>query len=362
MSGSPTYAVTFEGETGQPEWDRFVSENHGHHAQTSTWANVKGSLGWRGIRLVVRDGERIVGGAQVLARDVGPLGRIGTCAHGPIAVGDDPKLFEVLHEGLLELGRNESIRYLKVQPPQGRDDLAASLRERRWTPSALSAAPSATVRVNLSDPEEQILARMRQSTRNTIRQGTKRGLVLREGGIDDFPAYHRVIEATGKRQGFTPYPPEYFELLWEEFSARDGACLMLAELDDDVLSVTLVIACGETATCKLGGWSGQKSRVSPNQPMHFAVMRWAKENGIRYYDFDGIDRETAVAVLEDGPMPEGHKNSVAAFKLGFGCEAVLMPETLDIGPGPVLRPVVRVAAPRLAGLLPVAHRIAGRGQ
>jgi lipid II:glycine glycyltransferase (peptidoglycan interpeptide bridge formation enzyme) len=357
------YDLALETSEGTTAWDEFVATaENGHHAQSSTWARAKGVLGWRAVRLVLRDGDRIVAGAQVLIRDVRPFGRVGTCAHGPLVTSPDPRLVEAVHQGLLDLGRSERIRYLKVQPPLGSGDLCDGLRDRGWTPSGLSAAPSATVRVDLDAPEDEILARMRQSTRKKIRQGERRGLVLREGRRDDFAAYHRIIEATSRRQGFTPYPSDYYETLWESFADRDGTCLLLAELDGEVLSATLVIAFGGVATCKMGGWSGGQSRVRPNEPMHFAAMRWAKRIGAHQYDFDGIDRGVANAVQRGGELPEEARRGVAHFKLGFGGRVVLLPETLDIGPGPLMRPLVRAAAPRLEHFRDLAHRVAGRGR
>ena len=273
------YELAFEGDVGVAEWDAFVIAAGGHHAQSSTWADVKRVLGWSATRLVVRDHREIVAGAQVLVRDVGRSGCVGTCAHGPMLTRDDPRLIETVHRGLIELSRGERIRYLKAQPPAGSSDLGSGLRGHGWTPSSMPAAPSATVRVDLSAPEDEILARMRQATRKTIRRGEKRGLVVREGGRGDFDAYYRIIEATSHRQGFTPYPRRYYETLWEAFAERDGSCLVLAELDGIAHAATLVIGFGEAATCKMGGWSGERSRVRPNEPMHFAAMRWAKGIG-----------------------------------------------------------------------------------
>jgi lipid II:glycine glycyltransferase (peptidoglycan interpeptide bridge formation enzyme) len=357
----PSYRVDFEGGHESSEWDAFVEAAGGHHAQSCTWAGVKGVLGWRGTRLVVRDGGEIVAGAQVLVREVSRIGRVGTCAHGPLIASPDPDLLDLIHGGLVDLGRGERLRYMKVQPPVGAEQLGRRLHELGWATSSLPAAPSATVQVDLLAPEDEILARMRQATRKTIRRAEKRGLRLREGGRDDFDAYYRIIEATGERQGFTPYPRRYYEALWEAFGAREKSCLLLAELDGAVQSATLVIGFGEVATCKMGGWSGERSRVRPNEPMHFAAMRWAKRVGLCRYDFDGIDRECALAVLRGGELPEDQRHSVAHFKLGFGGEPVLLSETLDIGPGPVMRPLVRAAAPHLSGLRHLAHRVAGRG-
>jgi lipid II:glycine glycyltransferase (peptidoglycan interpeptide bridge formation enzyme) len=349
-------------EREAPGWDDFVaSADGGHHAQSSLWAQVKSVLGWDATRLTVREGDAIVGGVQVLSRSVGPRARVGFAPRGPLVAGRNPRVLDLLHRALLDLGREERIRYLKVQPPADRHDLVPALTARGWTTSAMEAAPTATIAVDLSPTEDELLGAMRRSTRDKIRRSLRRGLRIRVGGERDFASYRRIVEATGRRQGFTPYPARYYETMWRVFGRSGRACLLLAELDDRVLSSTLLIALGDRATYKMGGWTGEQSRVRPNEAIHFAGMRWAKEAAYRYYDFDGIDRRVAVALSRDGDLAEGDRGGVAQFKLGFGGHVELTPGALDIAPERLLRPAVRLIAPRMDRFLAVAHRFLGRG-
>ncbi|MGH3993695.1 MAG: lipid II:glycine glycyltransferase FemX, partial [Pseudonocardiaceae bacterium] len=345
-----------------PEWDRFVASTHGgHHAQTSLWAQVKSVLGWDGARLVVRRDGAIAGGVQVLTRSLGPGIRVGFAPRGPILGSDDSGLLDLVHQGVLEFGREQRVRYLKVQPPADRHDLVPALGDRGWTPSAIEAAPSATVRVEMRPSEDEILGAMRQSTRTKIRQSMKRGLHVRVGGEGDFGTYHGIVEATSRRQGFAPYPARYYETMWRVFERSGRACLLMAELDGRVLSSTLLLALGDRATYKMGGWTGEKSRVRPNEAIHFAGMRWAKDAGYRYYDFDGIAKPIALALRRGDDTTKSDFRGVAQFKLGFGGHAEVMPGALDIAPDRLLRPAVRLAAPRLDRFISMAHRALGRG-
>ncbi len=344
-----------------PEWDAFLAATPGgHHAQTSIWARVKAVLGWRAIRVVVRDGDRIVGGAQVLMRDLGRLGRVGFCPRGPVLEPRDPQLVALLHRALIELGREERIRYLKVQPPDGHHELAPALRAHGWAPSAIEAAPTATVRVELSASEDELLAGMRPNNRRSVKQSLRKGLAVREGSEADFEAFGRILEATSRRQGFTPYPTDYYRTMWRLFADRASAALLLAELDGEILSSALLVGFGDTVTYKMGGWSGVKSRVRPNETIQFEGLRWAKGSGHRFYDFEGIHIDAARIVQSGGTLSDD-AHGVAFFKLGFGGDVAIFPGALDISPSPVLRPFVRAAAPHGDRLLGLAHRALGRG-
>lgn len=351
------FELSVDSAARSPEWDEFVAlAPGGHHAQTSLWAGVKSVLGWEAERVVLRDGGAIVGGVQLLTRAVAPGCRVGFAPRGPL-LPDDEGALDLLLGAVDDLGRTRRIRYLKLQPPAGRHDLVPALRERGWAMSTMEAAPTATVQVDLEPDEDELLRRMRKRTREKIRQAPRRGLVIREAGEEDFPTYCAIVEATSRRQGFGAYPRRYYEAMWREFA---DAVVLLAELDGRVLSATLLLGYGDRVTYKMGGWSGDRSPVQPNEAIHWAGIQWAKAAGYRYYDFDGIHKSIALALQSHGELPESARSGVAHFKLGFGGEIELFPGAMDRSPTVFLRPAVRLAAPRMDRMKSVAHRALGR--
>ncbi len=52
--------------------------------------------------------------------------------------------------------------------------------------------------------------------------------------------------------------------------------------------------------------------------MHWHAIKWAKDQGFRYYDFEGINPEAAKLTLEGKPLPDALRNSIHRFKIGFG--------------------------------------------
>jgi len=338
--------LSIDAEPANAAWDAFVgSTPGGHHTQTSMWGRVKSLSGWGSLRLLAHQDADLVGGVQLLTREFGSLGRVAFAPRGPILADRDPGLEERLISAIFELGREEKIRYLKVQPPTERDDLVAALRKGGWSPSTLEAAPVATVRVDLAQSTDELLARMHRSHRQHLRAAERKGLRARVGGERDLASFFGLLEATRRRQGdksFVLYPQRHYEAMWRIFAAEDQARLLMIEHGDRLLSAVLLLSCGEYVTAKMAGWSGARGAY-PNELMHWSAMRWGKERGHRWYDFDGLGSP-----------------GVARFKLRLGGEAVRFPGALDISPHPVLRPLVRVAAPHLDRALPVARRMLGR--
>ena len=81
-------------------------------------------------------------------------------------------------------------------------------------------------------------------------------------------------------------------------------------------------------------------------------MRWARSNGYRYYDFDGIDGHLVPLALAGEPIPEEDLQSVSRFKLGFGGTPEMRPPVLSYVKNPILRLSYERWLPRLVHLKP----------
>jgi lipid II:glycine glycyltransferase (peptidoglycan interpeptide bridge formation enzyme) len=342
--GPGGYRLRLSSQTRDPEWDRFLAGTPGgHHLQSTHWAEVKSMLGWRALRVVVvRDG-RIHGGAQVLIRPLPVIGSVGYVALGPVLGSDDPALRRLLVQSLHTVGRDNRMLFLVVQPPAGRESIVADLRTAGFheADGLVTPHPTATVVTDLSQDEEALLAAMRKTTRYNIRSAQRRGVRIREGGEQDVAVFYRLLTMTSQRQRFPIPSEEYFRDMLRIMGPDGHAKIFLAEFGDEPLSAALLIAFGETVSLKRAAWSGSHGRLHPNNLLQWTVMRWAKEEGYRYYDFEGIDRPSTASADGSDPTP----GSFSSFKLGFGGTVVLSPGAYEHIHNPVLRrayhPIVR---------------------
>jgi lipid II:glycine glycyltransferase (peptidoglycan interpeptide bridge formation enzyme) len=361
----PALGIAFEhtGDTRSPvdeDWDGFVAgAPGGHHLQATLWSRVKEVVGWGARRVVVRDGSEIVGGCQLLLRRVGPAGAIGFCPRGPVLRESDPVVLRAVIDGLQTLAREERAAYIKLQPPASGYDLGPSLEALGFVPSSLEAAPVRTVRVDLGPPPARLLAATRRSVRSNIRKAVRKGVTVRAGGPGEMAEFWRIIEATSRRQGFTPYPRAYYERMREAFAPGGHARLLLAEHRGRVHATSLLIGYGDSAIFKMGGWDGQPGAVHPNELLHWSGMLWAREQGYRFYDLEGIDGSTAARVGQGIRRPP-HLDGRDHFKLGFGGEVTDFPGPYDFTYVSLLEAPLRFLAPRLDRLRPLADRVLGR--
>lgn len=339
------------------QWDDFAATcPGGHHVQSSAWGQIKAILGWRAVRVVARRDGVVVAGCQLLVRRFGPAGALAYAPRGPLARVQDQEAMSAVLDTLDGLAREERIRLLKVQPPIEREDLEFELRRRGFRPSAQEATPGATVLVDLAAGEDRVLAGFRSSARSNVRKAERRGVRIRLGGEPDLGTFAELVDHTARRQGFAPYPPDYYARMWELFAATGHTGLLLAEHEGKALSALLVIGFGDAAVYKMGGWAGERSGVHPNELLHLHAMRWARASGYRFYDLEGIPVVVGRALLAGQDPADAHRGT-ARFKLGLGGEVRLFPRPHDRGRPRILGTVVRRAAPRLQA---VAHRATGR--
>lgn len=343
-------ALPQRGDPAPPaSWDAFVaSAPGGDLIQSTGWAAAKHPLGFEAHRMMVRDDDgRIVGGAQLLLRRLGPIGAVGYIARGPLLLaGADDRSAPVLAE-IERAARRLAVRHLIVQPPAGGGAMVEALAARGYTADALEVAPGATLMLDLTADAGRLLADMSSSARRSIRQAERRGVVVRYGGEADLPDFLRLHAATAARRGFAPMSMAYLRHHWRALHARDGVRLIFACHEGTAFAAVWLTAFADTVTARLSGWTGEWPHLHGSAACEWEAIRWAKQAGYRLYDFGGVDRAFAQAMLAGEPLPETMLRSPSGYKASFGGRAELYPGAWQRTPNPFVRPVVRAV---MAGL------------
>ncbi len=357
----PGYEIEIVREGNDPAWDAFVAETPGgHHTQSSLWAEFKSSAGWDSARIVAKNGEQIVGGAQLLARPLRLTGKVGYVRNGPVfAAGSEPKLMRAVLGEMLQVVDNLNLNYLYVLPPVEEEQLAGHLTESGLKPSMIPANPAATVLLDLNKSRDELLAGMRKKTRQYVRRSERQGIEVREGAEEDLPILARLLENVGARRGFSPLSEAYFRRLWSLYAPLGWLKLFVAEYEGEPVSALLIVTFGDTVRTKTVGWSGQHGDRRPNEAVYWAAIQWAQENGFRFCDLEGIDTRAAEALAQGQPIPDDLKRSPSFFKLGLGGKVFFYPPAYDATYNPVYALGYKMVFPAFADFPPV-RRILGR--
>jgi lipid II:glycine glycyltransferase (peptidoglycan interpeptide bridge formation enzyme) len=344
------------GEVSTPQaWDRLVVDAGGGLSQTWDWGELKRQSDWSPIRLTVEDRRGNAGCAQILLRRLGRLGTIGYLDGGPLVPPAADAVASALLSEIERACRRHRVRALIVDPPEASPLDESRLIADGYLPSHVKTALGATLRVDLRQSDDQIMSDMKSKTRYNIRKGLRSGVKVRSGSEDDLGTLHRLLVSTAERQGFVAPTQAYLGEMWGRLADSGRMATFFAEVDGETVAGILVTAYGEVAFYKRGAWNGRQGGAHPNEVLHWEAMRWAKQKGFTWYDFDGIERDVAES-LSSGEDP-GELTSVTRFKLGFGGVVVLHPRSMILIPNPVARVSYRLAVPRLLRVTAVKRLI-----
>jgi lipid II:glycine glycyltransferase (peptidoglycan interpeptide bridge formation enzyme) len=222
-----------------------------------------------------------------------------------------------------------------IQPAHAHPRCTALLEKSGFRPSAVQAAPTATVVIDLTRSRDELLARMKGKTRYNVRIGLRKGVAVRGGDEADLATFHRLLAATGRRNDFSIHPFEYYQAVWRAFEPRGCVKLFIAEYAGQPIAALLALTFGNTVTYWRGAWGGEHGALHPNEALHWHAIEWAKQRGFRWYDLDGIEVSQA-----EGLAPEASGKLYRAdttFKTGFGGEYQLFPGAHEYVANPVLR-------------------------
>ena len=315
-------------------WDEFLAATPGgHHAQTSLWAQVKLSLGWEALRIIVLQGDRIVAGVQVSMRRLAPAVWLGVVSKGPVVTANDPGLQALLIDHLIAATKQHSIQVLVVQPPNNAFTLPKVLQEKGFRPTTLEVAPTATVQIDLGQDADAILKGMKKKTRRYIRHGLRIGVIGREGTDGELATFYRLLKATSARTDWPVYAETYYAEILRVFSSRGHVKLLFAEYGGAPVSSQLLIAFGDTVIAKNSGWSGQFRGLGINNVLEWASIQWAKRQGYRYYDLEGITTKTAQSALKG--LGANAADPWCYYKLQYGGQVRFFPQAHGPHPQPV---------------------------
>lgn len=358
------FEVRISQELNDPGWDSFLLRvGRGSFTQTSWWGQVKSSSGWKPVRIVVLENGEIVGGVQFLLRKISRrvpgLGSVGYVSRGPVIPRDDWKLKTRILQDMQEIVKTHRIQYLIVQPLESDSEFESSLIENGFSRSLWNFVIQATSMIDLQEDLDDLLRKMKRTTREEVRQSLRRGIEVREGTVKDLTTFHLMMVETCRRQGVTPHPADvkFLIQMWNTLFPIGHCHLLLTEYEGSCVAGIFNILFGDRVIGWKIGWNGEQIHRRPSQRLIWESMKRGKERGFRYYDFAGIDTEVAQKIDQGQVVPREEQPGATRFKLAFGGDVVLLPEVYEWVQNPcvrfayrkMIRPVLH--SPRIKGAL-----------
>lgn len=287
-----------------------------HFLQTKPWAEFQESTGKKTLSLS-SDGYSALG----IIEGKAPFKRI-YFPYGPSLDNkkDIKKFLSQAKQKASELG----ITYLRIEPTLP-DASYYSLSELKKMSLIRfkDVQPQFTMVVDLKPSEEQIIAKMNQSTRNLHRNIHKKGIKFSESqNPADMEHLYAMLEIVSKRTGMKPHPKSYLMAEAKNLIENKKAKLFFAENEQGKkLAAAFIFTDNEKWYYSHSGSLDEARKLQIMPPLLSFIMIEAKKAGAKSFDLYGVTNPN---------KPGGKLASITKFKQSFGGEIVQYSGTWDL--------------------------------
>ncbi|RMG99586.1 MAG: peptidoglycan bridge formation glycyltransferase FemA/FemB family protein [Chloroflexi bacterium] len=332
LKPQPIYrASAFKRETSSVIWQQAIASLPSPHPlQSWTWAEFKSRWGWQPIPLLLTVAEsrwEPLAAAMVLKRKLPRLPfSVLYVPRGPLLDYSDGALRRVVLAELERVARREKAIFIKIDPEVPRSygydperpsptgaQVIRDLQAHGWQFSREQIQFRNTVVLDITRPEDEILAAMKQKTRYNIRLAARKGVVVRAGTPDDFPVIAAMYRETAERDGFAIRPLAYYLDAWQSMFQAGMAQPLLAEYENKPIAAVVLVRFGKRAIYMYGASTNEERQRMPNYLLQWEAIRWAKAQGCETYDFWGAP---------DNFVETDRMWGVWRFKAGFNGQVV----------------------------------------
>jgi peptidoglycan pentaglycine glycine transferase (the first glycine) len=292
------------------QYNQFVVNSPtGSFLQSCEWGEWQEKLGRKVWRFLVSDSDQIIAAIQLIKIPL-PFGKYYLYApYGPVVMEHGAWSMEhFLKE--LKFKCLDAV-FVKIEPKS--HQISQSLNFLFFKSS--NVQPGKTLVIDLSKSEEEILAKMHPKTRYNIRLAEKHNVKVRSD-LAIIPGhglyFQEVIDQiteTEQRQGFKGHGVGYYKNLVDFFALQKKSEIKIfiykALNQNQLLACGIMLDFGKTRTYLFGGSSENNKNLMAPYLLHFQAMKDAKNLGLGFYDFWGIETSS-------GKIP-----GFARFKQGF---------------------------------------------
>lgn len=323
----------------EASWDAALHQASGDLLQSWRWGEFKRRHGWVVDRIRI-DGSDGYALAQIMFRQRGPFS-IAYIPRGPVISGDfaDDGAFWTAIDSACAARRAV---HVVIEPERPLPDVLIS-REHELTRGPQWFQTARTVKVPLTD-DDILLAQMRKDTRYNINYARRHGVTVERVQADPerMAIFYRLLQETSRRGSFGIHTPAYYDDFMRIFG--DQAVLLLAHANGEVTAGLIAARCGPEGRSMYSGTATNHRIRGDAALLRFEAMRWTRELGGTHYDMGGIAPAPFQAPLDE--QSGSGLDGVNRFKMGFGGEVVVYPQTLERRYRPALAWLIRRINPK----------------
>ncbi len=300
-------------------WEEFASKcEEKTFLQSWSWGDFHLSLGNKVWRFGIYENSELISVALVV-RISAKRGSFLLVPHGPIiknpkSKAQNPKqILEILLQKLKEITKQEKADFIRISPIWKRTaENEKYFKDLGFKTGPLHYHPESSWKLDISGSEDEILARMRKTTRYLIRQAqnNKDVEILKSTNVKDVETFYSIHQEVVRAQKFVPFSMEYLTKEFSAFLGDNNISLFLARYKGEIIAGSFEIFWSEIGFYHHAGLMPKYKKLPVSYLLQWEAIKEAKKRGCKIYDFWGYANPVK--------NPKHPYSGPTLFKMGFG--------------------------------------------
>ena len=310
--------------TDQKKWDKFVtSHDDANFLHSWAWGDFHEARKKTVVRRIALDNDDKIIASYVGQVETAKRGTYMAIAGGPIMDWSNKKLREAVFADIKEQAEKNHCVFVRIRPQIVENEKNRALfKQLGLKPAPMYLSVEYAGILDISKPEEEILAGASQGLRRKIRKAQKNNItVTTSTDPKEIKTFYKIQLETAARQKFVEFSEDFLRKQFEAFAKYDEVKLYTAKLGDEILAQNFMIFYGNEASYHYGVSTELGTKYSGAPLLHMQAMRDARERGIKRYNFWGITAENDTKHRFYG---------VSQFKRSFGVEELIYLHAHDL--------------------------------
>lgn len=293
------------------EWEKFLMTHpEASFLQSWYWGDFYLVLGNEIHRTGFYNDNRLAG-VMLSIVETARRGRYLTVPGGPLIDWENKELVTVFVNEVKRTAEKKKCVFVRVRPQLEANEFSQNILSGygfRDAPIHLHA--ELTTQLDITKPEEEILAGMRKTTRYEIKKAVSVGVEIKTtSDPESIKKFYEIQLQTAGRQGFTPFTYKFIREQFKIFSEANQSLLYSAEFGGKVLAQAMVIFYNQEAVYHYGASTEEGRKYPGAYLIQWEAIKEAKRRGMTRYNFWGVS----------DPANKKHRfHGISIFKRGFG--------------------------------------------
>jgi len=293
-------------------WEKFLLAqfNQTNFLQSWYWGECHRLLQLEIFRLGFYKNNKLLGQA-LLIKKISKRGSYLECPGGPILFWKDENLFKFFIETCKQIASKNKCFFLRTRPQIEDGSYFRQLfLKNGFIKSPMHLHAQDTWVLDISKSEEELFKNMRKTTRYMIRKAIKENVKISHSeDIKEITDLYNLQKQTAKRHGFVPFSLEFFQAHFSSFVSDKKIKLFKATFKGKLLSIAMIVFYSDRAIYHYSASANDYANIGASYLLQWEVIKYAKTNGFKLYDFWGIAPNDNLKHRFAG---------VTLFKKGFG--------------------------------------------